>query len=327
MAKQEMVWRAAEGVQLLMGFQTTSRVLTFLLNVLIIRSVAKETVGAATSLTQLLLMTCLFVSREGCRRTCVRSVGDGKEKETSAPREKETEEIPRNLVWSCIVFGCLISSFFCWIFYGLSTPNELAIPNYAESLFLIAIAICLELLCEPFYLTFQVRFLFRERVSIEALALTLKCLATFAFVYFQFGLLSFALGQLAHSLCLLIAYIYTLRNPFFPSLSTRPFIDPSLLSLWSRFTWQTVQKVVLTQGESVVLRYYVSLGGQGGFAVVNNLGSLVVRFLFTPFEEVAYVLFSRVYCSDEGRRGEESKNDDKARDVALLRSLLQTSIV
>ena len=39
--------------------------------------------------------------------------------------------------------------------------------------------------------------------------------------------------------------------------------------------------------------YYKTLYDEGVFGLVNNLGSLIVRIIFQPFEEAAFTTFSR----------------------------------
>lgn len=56
--------------------------------------------------------------------------------------------------------------------------------------------------------------------------------------------------------------------------------------------WQSLQKLILQEGEKFVLFGVSTLADQGIYAVVNNLGSLVARFLFQPLEEISFSIFS-----------------------------------
>lgn len=102
------------------------------------------------------------------------------------------------------------------------------------------------------------------------------------------------------------------------------------MALWAAFQWQAVQTLLLQEGEKILLKsrhrharrgvfslcdaaVTSTLVDQGLYAVVANLGSLVVRIVFLPLEDVAYAYFARLLAvpSSSGR----------ARDV--LRVLLR----
>ncbi len=53
------------------------------------------------------------------------------------------------------------------------------------------------------------------------------------------------------------------------------------------------EKLVLAEGSKLAMVAVESAYNQGVYGLVSNLGSLVVRTLFQPFEEVAFVAFSR----------------------------------
>jgi oligosaccharide translocation protein RFT1 len=75
--------------------------------------------------------------------------------------------------------------------------------------------------------------------------------------------------------------------------------DTELLGLSFTFLWQSLQKLILQEGEKVVLRLMASLLSQAVFGVVSFLGSLVVRFLFQPVEEVCFSIFSKLFGARE----------------------------
>jgi oligosaccharide translocation protein RFT1 len=67
---------------------------------------------------------------------------------------------------------------------------------------------------------------------------------------------------------------------------------------------QAVQTLLLQEGERILLKVTSTLVDQGLYSVVANLGSLVVRIVFLPLEEVSYAFFARSFAStaksDEG---------------------------
>lgn len=54
-----------------------------------------------------------------------------------------------------------------------------------------------------------------------------------------------------------------------------------------------MQKLVLTEAEKVFLMAWFDQTAWGAFSLVSNLGSLVLRLLFAPLEDVAFSSFSR----------------------------------
>ena len=56
---------------------------------------------------------------------------------------------------------------------------------------------------------------------------------------------------------------------------------------------QAAEKLVLAEGSKAVLVATQSAAEQGAYGLASNLGSLVVRTLFQPFEEAAFLAFSR----------------------------------
>lgn len=54
-----------------------------------------------------------------------------------------------------------------------------------------------------------------------------------------------------------------------------------------------MEKLVLSEGSKLALVGFESSYNQGVYGLVANLGSLVVRLLFTPIEEAAFTAFSR----------------------------------
>ncbi|ONH99505.1 hypothetical protein PRUPE_6G033300 [Prunus persica] len=59
------------------------------------------------------------------------------------------------------------------------------------------------------------------------------------------------------------------------------------------FTLQSFMKLILQEGQSLVLLWWATYYNQAVYGLVDKLGSLVVRLVFLPFEESSYATFAR----------------------------------
>uniref|UniRef100_A0A8B9G6L6 Protein RFT1 homolog n=1 Tax=Amazona collaria TaxID=241587 RepID=A0A8B9G6L6_9PSIT len=95
----------------------------------------------------------------------------------------------------------------------------------------------------------------------------------------------------------------------------------------ARLTWsffkQAFLKQILTEGERYVMTFLnvLNFGDQGVYDIVNNLGSLVARFIFLPIEESFYVFFAKVL--ERGKNVKDQKKEDVAMAADVLESLLK----
>eukprot|EP01105_Mastigella_eilhardi_P014161 TRINITY_DN3221_c0_g1_i4.p1 TRINITY_DN3221_c0_g1~~TRINITY_DN3221_c0_g1_i4.p1 ORF type:complete len:534 (+),score=130.98 TRINITY_DN3221_c0_g1_i4:16-1617(+) len=299
--ERDIVQRAVAGVKYLVGLQLVSRVLTFVLNVLIVRHVDKEVFGAYSVQQQLLLSLVLFLSREGLRRACQRVGEAGTGVEGAERRRHATEQIVQ-LAWLCIPCSVVIVPVVCGMFTLRASPEEARIPGYAASMYICAAGAVVELLSEPLYCVSQYFQLYRARMLVEAAAVLLRCAASYVLaIHFQLGLLAFAWAQVVYGATLIVGYTVYLTFSF-PGFSVSvlvPFqagrrVDGRLLRFALAYTWQSLQKVVLTEGDKIVLWRIESLVSQGVYSVVFNLGSLAARFVFQPVEEVCFTAFARL---------------------------------
>ena len=207
------------------------------------------------------------------------------------------------------------------------SAEELEMEQYEAFMAITFLAVVIEILSEPFWIMMQMIFLIKQRVGIEAVSVILRCLVVFLGVFTtNLGLLAFVFGQLAYSISLVLGFLwYFIRHvnqqkgtegaiPFssirdaFPTLPTleMPKGDTKTnLLLVFTFSWQSFEKLLLQESEKVVLKFTNSLLNQGVFSVVSNLGSLVVRFLFQPVEEISFTLFSKLLTDSEPGKNRE----------------------
>lgn len=76
----------------------------------------------------------------------------------------------------------------------------------------------------------------------------------------------------------------------------QPLLDWTLARLTWSFFKQSFLKQILTEGERYVMTFLnvLSFGDQGVYDIINNLGSMVARFVFLPIEESFYIFFAKV---------------------------------
>ena len=90
---------------------------------------------------------------------------------------------------------------------------------------------------------------------------------------------------------------------------------------------QAAEKLVLAEGSKAVLVATQSPADQGAYGLASNLGSLVVRTLFQPFEEAAFLAFSRAGADlggGGGGGGEAAAAAAKARLARVLAVAVRT---
>lgn len=89
--------------------------------------------------------------------------------------------------------------------------------------------------------------------------------------------------------------VFPLRSisELFPQSGPTGWVDWDRVVLLRQFYWQSIQMYILTEGQKYLLKWTQTLEHIAIFSLVNNLGSLVVRFVFMPVEQVCNSLFSK----------------------------------
>ncbi|CAL8401850.1 unnamed protein product [Arctogadus glacialis] len=339
MSSQDVLQDASTLASYNVLLQVMFRALTFVMNAFTLRFVSKELIGVVNVRLMLLYSTLVFLSREAFRRACL-SGGSG-------PGRSWRQTL--NLLWLTLPLGVLWGSLLvCVWLWLLEAPDPQAVPHYGPAVGVFALASLVELLGEPLWVLAQAHLLVRLKLGAESLALGAKCLFTVGLVVLapQGGLYIFSAAQLVYTGCLVLCYlIYFVRfvgseeanRKGFPiktvgallprSAPGEPAVDWALARLTWSFFKQSFLKQLLTEGERYVMTFLsvLSFGDQGVYDIVNNLGSMVARFLFLPIEESFYVFFSKVL-----RRGGDArsqKQEDVSVAAEVLESLLKLVVV
>ncbi|XP_053492670.1 protein RFT1 homolog [Ictalurus furcatus] len=314
--------------------QVMFRVLTFFLNAFTLRFVSKELIGVVNVRLTLLYSTLVFLSREAFRRACLSGEGAG----------RNWRQVI-NLLWLTLPLGCLWGVLLvCVWLWLLQAPDPHTVPHYGPAVGLFCMAALTELLAEPLWVLAHAHMLVRLKVIAESLAIIAKCLVTMMMVVSapQWGLYIFSAAQCVYAGFLCLCYIayfmhflgseeaekkrFPLRHisELLPTrMNGQPLINWKLATLTWSFFKQSFLKQILTEGERYVMTFLnvLNFGDQGVYDIVNNLGSMVARFLFLPIEESFYVFFANVL--ERGRDIQHQKQEEVSIAADVLECLLK----
>ena len=110
------------------------------------------------------------------------------------------------------------------------------------------------------------------------------------------GALSYSVARLLNALILVIGSYVSLPSEIktMPaSLQTVGF-DWDYLKLVKAYYKQSIYKQILTEGERYLIAAFglLTFSESGIYDLINNLGSIIARFVFLPIEEASYILFT-----------------------------------
>lgn len=310
----------ASGFVKLFGSQLVTRIFTFFLNLITARSLSPAAYGVAVVQFHLFNTTILFLAREGFRRGCLR-IHPNMKNATGKVLSIASMTIPLGTVLAILVTLLVLK----WNKMADST-------EYQTAVYMQGIAAVVELLSEPFYILSSVNLWFGLRVWSETAAMIAKNALTLLLLYRKTipVVIAFSWGQLAYATVLVFIYGFG----FYWNQSTRRTtgdiqkrlsfaLDKQVLRMCGIFSLQAAGKLVLAEGSKAVLAVATPPNEQGVYGLVNNLGSLVVRTIFQPFEEVVFVAFSRPLAPPAS--GHTPTVLDRLREhVQLLRSLCRS---
>ncbi|KYO46395.1 RFT1-like protein [Alligator mississippiensis] len=313
--------------------QILFRVITFGLNAFTLRYLSKEIIGLVNVRLTLLYSTTVFLAREAFRRACL----------SGSTRRNWTKTI--NLLWLTVPLGVFWSLFLGWVWLQLlEVPDPDVVPHYEFGVIAFGVSAVVELLGEPFWVLAQAHLFVRLKVIAESLSIFSKCLLTVILVALlpHWGLYIFSLAQLLYTSVLVLCYvIYFMKFLGSPEATKKSFPVSRMTALlpnldgdrtfvnWNeaKLTWsffkQSFLKQILTEGERYVMTFLnvLNFGDQGIYDIVNNLGSLVARFVFLPIEESFYVFFAKIL--ERGKDIKLQKQDDIGMAATVLESLLK----
>lgn len=321
----DILGKTTRGATFLMMGQLFSKMVTFVLNNILVRFLSPRIFGI-TAFLEFIVGTVLFFSREAIRLSTQR---------ISDEHDNEKEDHEANPLQVCVNFSHVP----LWIGAPLSVAllgwqyrniNEyfVTLPFFQLSVFSIWLSIILELLSEPFFIVNQYLLNYGTRSKFESLAVTSNCLVNFIVIYayergwiltsymdhserFREGIaiLAFALGKLAYSTTLLICYYYdylmnlksvrpfNLRLTKIKTSSDEKFsfyFKNDILEHFKKVYFQLCFKHLLTEGDKLIINTFCTVEEQGIYSLLSNYGSLITRLLFAPIEESLRLFLARL---------------------------------
>uniref|UniRef100_A0A1D1ZJ87 Protein RFT1 homolog n=1 Tax=Anthurium amnicola TaxID=1678845 RepID=A0A1D1ZJ87_9ARAE len=281
----------------LFATQLFSRGITFSFNAWIVRHLTEDDL-ALYAIKFHIFVTIIMLSREGFRRACMRmdtTLGKGGKMEASIEKLLK-------IAWCTPLIGLFFIVATCTFF--LKSRSVSSSDPFGWAIIIYGFGCMLELLAEPFYILSQNLLLLKLRLRVEIVATFLRCLTTYILISKKANMekgIVFALSQAAYGACLFLGYwTYFLFFHVGGNSHLFPFRkclmaddDKNLCSMCLLFTWQSIQKFFLQEGEKLVLMWFDVSYDQAVYGLVDRLGSLVVRLVFLPFEESAYATFAK----------------------------------
>nr|CAB3265543.1 protein RFT1 homolog [Phallusia mammillata] len=312
-----------------MLLQLSFRVLTFVLNAFVLRYITKETLGVVNVRLLLLYSTVLFMSREAFRRACLSTDTSHEDGKTTSSKVRWKQTV--NLLWCILPVGVICNALatYTWINL-LENPDPTVTPHYTSAVYVFGLCAWVELIVEPLWVIAQSFLFIKLKVISEGLAILTKCIVTVVLVLLRphWGLVSFSIAQVSFSIVYISIFYgyftwfvttnkqkqmddfpFSTVADFFPKFHvSEGFVDRKTAKLTKSFFKQSVLKQLLTEGERYVMTILnvLSFADQGVYDIINNLGSLVARFIFLPIEESFYLFFAKTL-----RRGEDSTKQSK----------------
>ncbi|EAR82704.2 RFT1-like protein (macronuclear) [Tetrahymena thermophila SB210] len=301
--KDSVIQKAAKGLSILFVMKIFSRVIDFVLNILVIQEV-EPTIYGLTIHYMILTNIVLFYTK-----MCLKN---SYQKRGQKANQSEIVQSAKNMMIFGIGFTIFIG-IICgavW-YYWYNNLNE----HFTQGLACYILACIIESMCEPLLSKFVLNFNYSVGAKSEAIAVFTKTLFLFFLtkVNIFHTLVNFGLSQIFYaSMMLLCCLFFGGYQSLIPSKVEGKdyYITPEMLDMGYQFTVVSVIKLISQELEKIVLinvkKDDVKL--QSEYLLVSNIGSLVPRYVYAPIEEINFNLFAKL--SQKSNKHKSEKEDD-----------------
>lgn len=281
--------------------QLGTRALTFAINILIARLAPQNEYGVTFVSFQFYLNLTLFLAAE-----CFRKVAQRRSQVCNVETGFHFRSA-LNVSW----LGAWITAFvviFSTAYWLMDTPESKK-TSYMISMSLLSVAVMLEAAAEPFLIMAMGKGDFVNKAIGESAALFTRTIFM-GMMTIATGdvMLAFASAQLVYGTIWLL-FLGRAHPPWVADGADDPlpaaldddgtFFLAEHKSAMKQFLLSSLLKLVLQESEKPIVLGLFSESEWGEFALVQNLGSLVLRLLFKPIEEVAYASFGQAKKKSE----------------------------
>lgn len=307
--------KSTKGATFLMMGQLSTKLITFILNNLLVRLLSPRIFGI-TSFLEFICSTVLFFSREAIRVSTLRinNNNNNHSDATTTTTHDDTLQKAVNLAHVPLYIGIPLSIVLTTWQYKNINHYFILLPFFNWSIALIWLSIVLELFTEPFFVVNQLLLNYSTRSKLESFSITMGCIVNFMVVYAfdqnwfnitlldsdlerekeGIAILAFAIGKFCHSLLLLLCYLYDYYRNYY----NKNIFNLSLTKLKKRDKYSDEETVTKSTAhyyyfDSIVFEHFKKVYFQLCFKHLLTEGDKsIINSLCTVEEQGIYSLLS-----------------------------------
>jgi len=275
--------QAAQGIRANIGIALVVRACTFVLNIFVARFTDVESYGRANVSFYLFQALGLFATKEIFRRVAVRKT----EGQRTEGFEQSAVRLANWSVATALMTNLLLLTI--WICYPPSLHEGSQKLFYPYAAVLLCIANVLEASAEPYVVVETLDMHLTTRARAEGAGFLIRSVLFFLMVFSGLDFLfSFAVAQCSFSVVWFMWFRRAARY-----VKSSDALSTDHVQLFKQFLFSGLQKLMMTEAEKFFLMAWFDQTAWGIFSLVTNLGSLILRLIFAPLEDVAFSTFSR----------------------------------